>query len=76
MEELITKLSNAHGISGSEGNIQAILEEELKPYADEMRTDRMGNLIVVTKGDGPSIMLAAHMDEIGLMVKYIDDKGF
>lgn len=76
MEELITKLSNAHGISGSEGNIQAILEEELRPYADEMRTDKMGNLIVVKKGDGPSIMLAAHMDEIGLMVKYIDDKGF
>jgi len=76
MEELITKLSNAHGISGSEENIQAILEEELKPYADEIRTDRMGNLIVVKKGDGPSIMLAAHMDEIGLMVKYIDDDGF
>lgn len=76
MEELITKLSNAHGISGSEENIQAILEEELKPYADEIRTDKMGNLIVVKKGDGPSIMLAAHMDEIGLMVKYIDDDGF
>ncbi|KXS41638.1 MAG: cellulase [Methanolobus sp. T82-4] len=76
MEELITKLSNAHGISGSEGNIRAILEEELKPYADEIRTDKMGNLIVVRKGDGPSIMLAAHMDEIGLMVKYIDDDGF
>lgn len=76
MEELITKLSNAHGISGSEENIQTILKEELKPYADEIRTDKMGNLIVVKKGDGPSIMLAAHMDEIGLMVKYIDDDGF
>lgn len=76
MEELITKLSNAHGISGSEGNIRAILEEELRPYVDEMRVDKMGNLITVKKGDGPSIMLAAHMDEIGLMVKYIDDKGF
>ncbi|WP_406657778.1 M42 family metallopeptidase [Methanolobus sp. ZRKC2] len=76
MEELIEKLSNAHGISGSEGNIKAILEEELKPYADEMMTDKMGNLVVVKKGEGPSIMLAAHMDEIGLMVKYIDDKGF
>ncbi len=76
MEELITKLSNAHGISGSEENIKTILEEELKPYADEIRTDKMGNLIVVKKGEGPSIMLAAHMDEIGLMVKYIDDDGF
>ncbi len=76
MEKLITKLSNAHGISGSEGNIRTILEEELKPYVDEMRVDKMGNLIAVRKGEGPSIMLAAHMDEIGLMVKYIDDKGF
>lgn len=76
MEELLTKLSNAHGISGSEGNIKAILEEELRPYADEIRTDKMGNLIAVKNGKGPSIMLAAHMDEIGLMVKYIDDKGF
>ncbi|MDG6244914.1 MAG: M42 family metallopeptidase [Methanolobus sp.] len=76
MEELITKLSNAHGISGSEGNIRTIMEEELKPYVDEMRVDRMGNLIAVRKGEGPSIMLAAHMDEIGLMVKYIDDNGF
>ena len=76
MEELLVKLSNAHGISGSEGNIKAILEEELKPYADELRTDKMGNLVAIKKGEGPSIMLAAHMDEIGLMVKYIDDKGF
>ncbi|MBP1910279.1 M42 family metallopeptidase [Methanolobus bombayensis] len=76
MEGLITKLSNAHGISGSEGNIRTILEEELKPYVDEMRTDKMGNLIATRKGEGPSIMLAAHMDEIGLMVKYIDDDGF
>ncbi len=76
MEELITRLSNAHGISGSEGNIRAIFEEELKPYVDEMKVDKMGNLIATRKGDGPSIMLAAHMDEIGLMVKYIDDNGF
>ncbi|WP_340817835.1 M42 family metallopeptidase [Methanolobus sp. WCC4] len=76
MEELITKLSNAHGISGSEGDIRTMLEEELEPYMDEMRIDKMGNLIAVKKGEGPSIMLAAHMDEIGLMVKYIDDNGF
>lgn len=76
MEELITKLSNAHGISGSEGDIRTIMENELKPYVDEMKVDKMGNLIAVRKGEGPSIMLASHMDEIGLMVKYIDDNGF
>lgn len=76
MEKLITRLSNAHGISGSEGNVRAILEEELRTCTDEMYLDKMGNLIAIKKGEGPSVMLAAHMDEIGLMVKYIDDKGF
>ena len=49
---------------------------ELEPYVDSIRKDTMGNLIAVKKGEGPSIMLAAHMDEIGLMVKYIDENGF
>lgn len=76
LQQLLEKLSNAHGISGSEGSIKEIMEEEIKPYVDEIRTDRMGNLIATKKGTGPAIMLAAHMDEIGLMVKYIDDNGF
>ncbi len=76
LETLLEKLSNAHGISGHENDIRKIMEEEIRPYVDEIRTDRMGNLIGTKKGAGPSIMLAAHMDEIGLMVKYIDDKGF
>src|SRR5665811_2287859 len=49
---------------------------EIEPYVDTIRKDVMGNLIATKKGEGPSIMLAAHMDEIGLMVKYIDDNGF
>jgi endoglucanase len=73
---LLEKLSNAHGVSGYEGNIRKIIEEEVKPYVDEIKTDKMGNLIATKKGGKPVVMLAAHMDEIGLMVKYVDDKGF
>ncbi|WP_292485467.1 M42 family metallopeptidase [Methanohalobium sp.] len=76
IQKLIEKLSNAHGISGSENNIRNIMEEEIRPYVDDIRTDKNGNLIATKKGSGPTIMLAAHMDEIGLMVKYIDDNGF
>ena len=76
VKELLKKLSNAHGVSGSEGSVYDIVKKELKGSVDEIREDPMGNLIAVKKGGKFSVMLAAHMDEIGLMVKYIDDKGF
>ena len=73
---LLEKLSNAHGISGHENQVREVIKAEIKDYVDEITTDRMGNLIAVKKGDDFKIMLAAHMDEIGLMVQYIDEKGF
>lgn len=76
IKSLLEKFTNAHGISGSEDSIRELLEMELEPYVDTIRKDVMGNLIATKKGEGPSIMLAAHMDEIGLMVRYIDDNGF
>src|SRR5690606_3358914 len=76
IKSLLEKFTNAHGISGFEHDIRELLKKELEPYVDTMRRDCMGNLIAVKKGEGPSIMLAAHMDEIGLMVRYIDDNGF
>jgi len=76
LKRLLEILSNAHGVSGYEGNIRQIIEEEVRPYVDEISTDKMGNLIATKKGGSPVVMLAAHMDEIGLMVKYVDDKGF
>lgn len=76
IKSLLEKFTNAHGISGSEGEIRKLLETELKPWVDSIKTDTMGNLIATLNGKKPSIMLAAHMDEIGLMVKYIDDEGF
>ncbi|MGD9117776.1 MAG: M42 family metallopeptidase [Dehalococcoidia bacterium] len=76
MKSLLEKLSNAHGISGYEGSVRGVIEEEVKACVDELRTDNFGNLIAVKKGKSPSVMIAAHMDEIGLMVKYIDNEGF
>jgi putative aminopeptidase FrvX len=76
LKGLLEKLSNAHGISGYEGNIREIIKKEIKSYVDEVKIDAFGNLIAIKKGKSPSVMLAAHMDEIGLMTKYIDDEGF
>jgi len=76
LKDLLEKLSNAHGVSGYENNVKQMIEDEVRPYVDEIRTDKMGNLIATKYGGSPRIMLAAHMDEIGLMAKYVDDKGF
>jgi endoglucanase len=65
--------------SGFEQPAQRILRRELAPVADDVRTDVMGNVIARIKGDGdslPRVMLAGHCDEIGFMVRYIDDEGF
>ncbi len=78
MKDLLEKLSNAPGISGFEDEVRNLMIEELEEYVDEMKVDHLGNLIVKSEGKPGSkkIMLAAHMDEIGLMVRYIDKKGF
>jgi len=72
------KLSDACGVTGRESGVREILSEMLKPYVDSIRVDRMENLIAVKEGkpDAPKIMLAAHMDEVGLMVKTITKDGF
>ncbi|NLM50313.1 MAG: M42 family metallopeptidase [Clostridiaceae bacterium] len=76
--ELLKKLCLANGTSGEEENIRDIIIEEVKDYVDEYKTDPLGNLICVKKGTGggKKIMYAAHMDEIGVIVTVIDDKGF
>ncbi|BDZ68430.1 hypothetical protein GCM10025860_18780 [Methanobacterium ferruginis] len=78
MKQLLEKLSNASGVSGFEDEIRNLMMEELKGHVDDLEVDEMGNLIATKEGkpDGKKIMLAAHMDEIGLMVRYIDKKGF
>lgn len=74
--EILKKLTNAFGPSGQEENILKIIEEMASPYADEIYSDALGNLIVHKKGCGKKIMIAAHMDEIGVIATVIDDNGF
>lgn len=76
MQNLLMKLSLANGTSGHEGSIAELITEEVKDFADWYGKDNLGNLICHKKGTGKKIMLAAHMDEIGLMVTHIDEKGF
>lgn len=71
----LLKLMETEGVSGSEEAVSNLIQKEIKPFVDKMYSDKMGNLIAVKKGRRPRIMLAAHMDEIGLMVKTIDDEG-
>lgn len=76
LKRLLTDFSNASGTSGSEGEVGQLLRDTLKPLVDEVTTDAMGNVIATRHGRGPAVMLAAHMDEIGVMVRYVDEHGF
>ena len=62
--------------SGFEQGVGAYLGELAKPFVDEVYTDALGNVICHKKGEGKKIMLTAHMDLIGFMVTYIDEKGY
>jgi len=75
---VLEKLSNACGVAGREEEVQVLMKELLKPHVDEIKEDKLGNVIGVKKGkkSAPKVMLTAHMDEIGLMVKNITKKGF
>jgi len=74
--ELLKKLTQTYAPSGTEDEMRKLITELTAPYSDEITTDNLGNLIVHKKGPGKKILLAAHMDEIGLLVNYVDDNGF
>ena len=78
MKELIRKLVETYGPSGAEEQIRTVIRAEVEPLADEIRVDPLGSLVVRKSGNGEGqrIMLDAHMDEIGVMVTYVDEKGF
>lgn len=62
--------------SGSEELITGFFANQVCPYVDEVWTDANGNCIAHKKGMGPKIMFMAHADEVGLMISFIDDRGF
>ncbi len=78
LNENLEKLSNACGVTGREEEARNLLIKLMKPYADEIVVDRLENVIAIKKGkkSKPKIMLAAHMDEVGLMVKTVTKEGF
>ncbi|NLG29365.1 MAG: M42 family metallopeptidase [Chloroflexi bacterium] len=78
MKELIKALVEAYGPTGHEEQVRALITERVQHKADEIRTDPLGSLVVFKKGTGGGkrIMIAAHMDEIGVVVAFIDKKGF
>ncbi|MBU4562211.1 M42 family metallopeptidase, partial [bacterium] len=80
---LLKKLCETPGISGYEERIQKVIKEELEKVTDEVKIDKLGNVIGIKKakklsGESPpkKVMIAAHMDEIGFMVSFIDKEGF
>lgn len=76
--DILESLSNANGVTGREDAVRDLMTEYLKPHVDEIKEDKLGNLIAFKKGKegAPTVMIAAHMDEVGLMVKNIKKKGF
>ncbi|MDX9917674.1 MAG: M42 family metallopeptidase [Gudongella sp.] len=75
---LLKRLTEAAGVSGNEKEVRDIIIEEIKPFADSIRVDRIGNIIAYKSGNRPAsgrLMITAHMDEVGLMIKDIDSNG-
>ena len=75
---LLERLSNACAVSGDEGEVRKIVLAEVKPHADEVKVDALGNVLVTKHGQRENllrVMLAAHMDEVGLMLTHDDGDG-
>lgn len=79
MKNLLEALCTTFGPSGRETAVAQLIRRELEGVADEFQTDALGNLIAIRrcgKPDAKRLMLSAHMDQIGIIASYIDDKGF
>lgn len=79
MRSELFELCRLNGVSGDEDVVREYICQKVAPYADSMRTDAMGNLIVFKKGKkstGKKLLIAAHMDEVGLIVTHVTDDGF
>ncbi|WP_216828884.1 M42 family metallopeptidase [Alkalihalobacterium elongatum] len=76
--QMLKELTDANGIPGNEKEPREVMKRFIEPYATEVYTDNLGSLIAKKTGsqEGPKIMVAGHLDEIGFMVTSIDDKGY
>ena len=75
---LLKNLSEAVGISGAESKVREIVRNHVELFADDLRTDAMGNLLVTRKGSGRRhmrVMISAHLDEVGFMIVAVDSDG-
>ncbi|MCI0519059.1 MAG: M42 family peptidase [Chloroflexi bacterium] len=77
--KLLERLTNACGVSGDEGEVRAIVLEQIRPHAAEVKVDALGNVLAIRPGAGPDrlrVMVAAHMDEVGFMLTHGEEGGF
>ena len=74
--ELLAELCRVPGAPGREDSISDVVRRELGPLTDTLQTDPLGSIVGTRSGDGPRVLICAHMDEISFMVRHIDDNGF
>lgn len=76
--KMLKDLTDAKSVSGNEKEAREMMSHYIKDYADELYTDNLGSLVAKKTGveNGPKVMVAGHLDEVGFMVTRIDDKGF
>src|SRR3954471_8954789 len=73
---LLQQLADAHGPSGFEEPVRKIMVERMKPLSDKLSYDGLGSVIAVQGSDGPRVMLDAHMDELGGIVRRVTPEGW
>lgn len=77
--DLLRQLSDAFGVSGFEDDVRALIQSLVSPHVDEVRTDAVGNVFAIRRSANPeakTLMLDAHTDEVGFIVKWIERDGF
>ncbi|HLS35952.1 MAG TPA: M42 family metallopeptidase [Bacillota bacterium] len=73
--EMFKELTELQAVPGDERLVREFMKKEMEPYADEVIHDNLGGIFGVKHGEGPRVMVAGHMDEVGFMVTQITDNG-
>ncbi len=76
MIDAIRELVQCNGVSGNEKSVAEYIKSRVLSSVDKVYEDALGNLVAVRRGNGPKVMLMAHMDQIGLVATFVDEKGF